>query len=210
MSPPTRTGPLLYEHLRARPRVDETSPRCSRPLWVGARLNREEVRALLLMSAFRPLRTFHPRAKVGQCAGPSSHYRCSCFHLAARAWPRIPDPRIVDTLEAKLSKVGCVGPMSRRERHYSFASKPSALVALLTLGAGDRWFNYHKLKISYYQAGFEEFRSRRVLHRGAQPVGADDRQFNLVFGNYDIPGRVRAAISQWSECRSSAHSPVTK
>jgi hypothetical protein len=103
--------------------------------------------------------------------------------------PRTPDARMVDEIEAKLAKVPCIGPMSRWERHYSFSSDPSDLTAILTFGGWWRWFDYNSIDISYRQAGFEEFRSRRILYHGWEPVGIDDRNFKLVLGHYDVPTR---------------------
>ncbi len=104
-------------------------------------------------------------------------------------WPRTPDARLVDQVEAKLPSVPCVGPMRRWERHYEYDSTPSLLASLLTLGTSDRWFNYASLKISYYQAGFEEFRTGRFRHRGVETrsFDLDDRDYSLVFGHFDIP-----------------------
>jgi len=104
-------------------------------------------------------------------------------------WSRTPDARLADQIEAKLQSVPCVGPMRRWERHYEFSSKPSLLASLLTLGTSDRWFNYRSIDIGYYQAGFEEFGARRILHVGVDPLGhdVDDRDYNLVFGHYDVP-----------------------
>ena len=56
----------------------------------------------------------------------------------------------------------------------------------MTFGMSDRWFRYQSVDIAYYQAGFEEFRAGRVLGRDRPPM-ADDRQYTLVFGHYDIP-----------------------
>jgi hypothetical protein len=101
-------------------------------------------------------------------------------------FPRIPDTALIEEIEAKLQTVPCVGPMSRWERHYTFSSKPSLMATLLSFGANHRWFHYQTIDIAYYQAGFEEFRAGRVVGR-SEPPGADDRQYNLVFGHYDIP-----------------------
>jgi hypothetical protein len=111
---------------------------------------------------------------------------CSC---SSGTWPRSPDATVADEIEAKLARVPCVGPISRWERHYSFASRPSAWAELLTFSKAGRWFDYNKVEIRYHQAGFEEFRSRRIIHRGAELMGIDDRDFDLVFGEYDIPNR---------------------
>ncbi len=104
-------------------------------------------------------------------------------------WPRTPDARLVDEIELKLPSVPCVGPMQRWERHYHFGSKPSSLASLLTFGTSDRWFNYRSLDIGYFQAGFEEFRARRIRHHGfnEKQLVLDDRDYDLVFGHYDIP-----------------------
>ena len=99
---------------------------------------------------------------------------------------RPPDSRVADEIEAKLLSLPCVGSMNRWERHYVYSSKPSALAALMTFGMSDRWFRYQSVDIAYYQAGFEEFRAGRVLGRDRPPM-ADDRQYTLVFGHYDIP-----------------------
>lgn len=98
--------------------------------------------------------------------------------------PRTPETRTADEIEARLSKVPCIGPMSRWERHYSFASKPF-LDGLF--GWQNRWYDYSTIEISYRQAGFDEFRPRRVLYHGSEPLGIDDRNYELVFGHYDIP-----------------------
>ena len=83
--------------------------------------------------------------------------------------------------------------MTRWERHYGFASRPSQWAAILTLGNSDRWYNYRKIRIGYNQAGFEEFRPRRILHDGHEPIGIiDDREYDLVFGDYDL--RTRTAL----------------
>jgi hypothetical protein len=101
--------------------------------------------------------------------------------------PRAPRSRVADDIEAKLAKVPCVGQIDRWERHYSFASK---------LGSRRfREYDYRHVLIAFYQAGFEEFRSRRVFHHGAEPVRLDDRAYNLVFGDYDIPTHT---VSIWT------------
>jgi hypothetical protein len=102
---------------------------------------------------------------------------------------RAPDARLADEIEAKLSKIGCIGPMSRWERHYSYSARPSTLATMLTLGRSNLWFNYNSIEIDYRQAGFEEFRSRRVLYSGLEPVAIDDRNYDLVLGHYDVPAR---------------------
>lgn len=102
-------------------------------------------------------------------------------------WSRKPDARVADEIEAKLSRVPCVGPMSRWERHYLVNSEPSELLApFATFFLSSRWYNYRSVDIDYRQAGFEEFRGGRYLGR-AVPPAADDRQYDLVFGYYDIP-----------------------
>ena len=102
---------------------------------------------------------------------------------------RTPDARFADEIEAKLRNVPCVGSMSRWERHYVYSPEPSPLASLLTFGTNDRWFNYRSIDIAYYQAGFEEFRAGRVLGSHDKPgqFDIDDRQYDLVFGHYDIP-----------------------
>jgi predicted small lipoprotein YifL len=100
--------------------------------------------------------------------------------------PRTPDARLADEIEAKLRNIPCVGPMDRWERHYVYSSEPSILATLMSFGTSDRWLNYQSIDIAYFQAGFEEFRGGRVLGR-SRPPSADDRQYNLVFGHYDIP-----------------------
>ena len=102
-------------------------------------------------------------------------------------WPQAPDAAVIDQIEAKLAKVRCVGPMNKWERHYSFASTQSLLAQVVSFGQQRRWFDYRKIKIDYYQAGRYGFQSRRILFKGAEPSGIDDRQFDLVFGDYDIP-----------------------
>jgi hypothetical protein len=77
--------------------------------------------------------------------------------------------------------------MSRWERRYSFSSEPSELPGIVTFRTWPRWFNYNSLELSYLQAGFEEFRPRRVFYRGSEPFDIDDRQYASVFGRYDIP-----------------------
>lgn len=105
---------------------------------------------------------------------------------ATGPFPRSPDARLADEIEAKLKNVSCVGPMNRWERHYTYSSRPSLLALVLSFGTSNRWLNYESVDIAYYQAGFAEFRGGRVLgHRS--PPKIDDRQYNLVFGHYDIP-----------------------
>jgi hypothetical protein len=101
-------------------------------------------------------------------------------------WPRRPDARVVDEIEAKLSRVPCVGSIARWERHYDFTAKQNGLALFATFFLSDRWFNYRSVGIDYRQAGFEEFRSGRFIGQPVRPA-ADDRQYNLVFGHYDIP-----------------------
>lgn len=102
--------------------------------------------------------------------------------------PRTPDARLANEIEEKLRTVPCVGSMDHWERHYVFRSKRSLLALLATLGTSNRWFDYRTVEIGYFQAGFEEFRARRVRHNGVRGVqfDADDRGYNLVFGHYDI------------------------
>jgi hypothetical protein len=99
---------------------------------------------------------------------------------------RSPDTRLVDAVESKLRKVPCVGSLDRWERHFTYSSKWSFLAYVLSLGTSDRWFDYSKLRVRFYQAGFEEFRTGRIIGQ-EKPPAADDREFNLVFGDYDIP-----------------------
>lgn len=101
-------------------------------------------------------------------------------------WPRTPDARVADEIEAKLAKVPCVGPMARWERHYVFSSKQNDLALFATFFMSDSWFNYRSVDIDYREAGFEEFHSGRFLGQSVRPA-ADDRQYNLVFGHYDLP-----------------------
>ena len=103
--------------------------------------------------------------------------------------PRTPDANLANEIEAKLSTVPCVGSIDHWERHYVFRSKPSLLALLFTLGTSNRWFDYRMVDIDYYQAGFEEFRARRVRHNGVVGMryDADDREYNVVFGHYNIP-----------------------
>lgn len=101
--------------------------------------------------------------------------------------PRTPDASVADEIEAKLSRVPCVGPMSRWERHYSFSSRPSTLATIVTFGTSDRWYKYDSVEIGYMQAGFEEYRPRRVLYHGWEPTGIDDRQYDLVLGHFEVP-----------------------
>jgi hypothetical protein len=141
------------------------------------------------MSAFHPLQTLRrtdnllPMRWVS--ISPVLFVLSACG--ATGPFPRTPDARVVDDIEGKLSKVPCIGPMSRWERHYSFSSGPSDLTSILTFGGWRRWFDYNSIGISYRQAGFEEFRPRRVLYRGSEPMVIDDRQYDLVFGHYDVP-----------------------
>lgn len=116
---------------------------------------------------------------------------CACGLLALSAcskgtFPRTPQSRTVDEIEAKLSKVPCIGSMSRWERHYSFASKPF-LGGLF--GWRTRWYDYNKVAIRYRQAGFEEFKARRIFHHGDEPLGIDDREYDVAFGHYELPTR---------------------
>src|SRR4051794_34575586 len=99
---------------------------------------------------------------------------------------KAPDARLANEIEAKLRTVPCVGSMNRWERHYTFSSKPSLRAAAMTFGSSNRWFNYNVIDIAFYQAGFEEYREGRYLGDSRLP-GADDRQYDLVFGHYDIP-----------------------
>lgn len=75
---------------------------------------------------------------------------------------------------------------------------------MLTLGTSDRWFAYQSVDIGYYQAGFEEFRARRILHNGARSLGVDDRAYDLVFGHYDIPTQT---VYLWACGPSLEYSP---
>lgn len=114
-------------------------------------------------------------------------FACLSFFGSAGPWPRTPDARVADEIEAKLSRVPCVGPMAKWERHYLVSSKPSELLApFATFFLSDRWYNYRSVSIDYRQAGFEEFHRGRFLGQ-AVPPAADDRQYNLVFGHFDIP-----------------------
>lgn len=112
-------------------------------------------------------------------------------------WPRTPDARLADEIEAKLSQVRCVGSIGHWERHYNFRSKPSLLASLISLGTSDRWFDYRTIDIGYYQAGFEEFRARRFLYKGVDErrFDVDDRDYNVVFGHFDIPTHT---VSLWA------------
>ena len=105
---------------------------------------------------------------------------------ASGPWRRTPDVQIADEIEAKLRRVPCVGPMSHWERHYTYSGKPSSLATLVTFGMSSHWFNYSSVDIDYREAGFGEFQGGRFLGRGVPPA-ADDRQYSLVFGHYDIP-----------------------
>lgn len=58
---------------------------------------------------------------------------------------------------------------------------------MLSLGRSDRWYDYQSVDIRYYQAKFDEFRARRIFHNGAPSLGVDDRDYDLVFGHFDIP-----------------------
>ena len=116
--------------------------------------------------------------------------------------PKIPSAQVADQIEAKLKTVPCVGSLHRWERHYEFASEPSSVALLLTLGTSNRWFNYRKARISYYQAGFEGYRPMRVRESGF--VGArldtDDRAYDLVLGDYSLTtekGSLWASGSNW-------------
>lgn len=104
---------------------------------------------------------------------------------AAGPLPRTPDARVADEIEAKLRNVPCVDSIDRWERHYVFSSTTSLLAELLSFGTNDRWFDYSSIDIRYYQAGFEEFKAGRVLGRSRLPM-ADDREYDLVIGRYDI------------------------
>ena len=81
--------------------------------------------------------------------------------------------------------------MHRWERHYEFGSKPSLLALLFTLGTSDRWFDYRTVSVSYYQAGFDEFRAMQVRENGVagMRLDTDDREYDLVFGHYDLTTR---------------------
>jgi hypothetical protein len=99
--------------------------------------------------------------------------------------PRTPGEGLASEIEAKLSKVPCIGSMSRWERRYSYSSRPSDLAKILTFGSSGRWYKYNSVEIDYRQAGFDEFRAGRVFYRGAGPFEIDDRQYNLVLGHYN-------------------------
>ena len=103
--------------------------------------------------------------------------------------PRTVNVNLATEIEAKLRAVPCVGSMDHGERHYVFRSKPSLLAFLFTFGTSNRWFDYRTVDIGYYQAGFEEFRARSIRHNGIveMPYDPDDREYNVVFGDYDIP-----------------------
>jgi hypothetical protein len=113
---------------------------------------------------------------------------CVCLTVLGSMgpWPRKPAPHLANEIEAKLIQVPCVGPMARWERHYVFSSKQNDLALFATFFLSDRWFNYRSVDIDYRQAGFEEFRAGRVLGQAVRPA-ADDRQYDLVFGHYDVP-----------------------
>jgi hypothetical protein len=57
----------------------------------------------------------------------------------------------------------------------------------LTFGSSNRWFKYDSVEIDYRQAGFAEFRPRRILYDGVRPFDIDDRNYNLVLGHYEVP-----------------------
>lgn len=101
-------------------------------------------------------------------------------------WKRQPRAEIVDDIERKLAAIPCISPLSRWERHYSFKSRPTALAEIITLTENGRWFDYETVKISYRQANFEEFREGRVIHKGHERIGIDDRNYDVVFGDYDV------------------------
>jgi len=75
------------------------------------------------------------------------------------------------------------------ERHYIFASKPSLLVTILTLGSQSDWFDYNHVDLSYFEAGAYEFRSRRIIDTPVDRMRIDDRPFDFVFGDYDVRQR---------------------
>ncbi len=99
---------------------------------------------------------------------------------------KTPDALVADEIETKLRTVPCVGALNRWERHYTFSSEPSLLATLVTFGASDRWYNYTSIDIEYFQAGFEEFRAGRRLRPHRPRTMLDDREYDLVFGQYDI------------------------
>ncbi len=127
---------------------------------------------------------------------------------ASGPMPRMPNAKLANEIEAKLRAVPCVGSMNRWERHYEFVSKPSRLARLLTLGKSDRWFDYGIVEVSYYQAGYEEFRAGQVRSNGVSGMrfNTDDRDYNVVFGHYDIGTRT---ASLWA-CGPTLGSPLTR
>ena len=102
-------------------------------------------------------------------------------------WSRAPDSATVDQIEAKLTKVPCIGSMSRWSRLYYYESHPTFFAEASHFTERARWYDYQKIQIQYFQAGFEGYRPGRVLYRGSPDIGIDDRDYNLVDGEYDIP-----------------------
>lgn len=99
--------------------------------------------------------------------------------------PREPSVEAIDRLEWRLSEEPCVGNLKRWERHYTFASKPF-LDGLF--GVRNRWYDFGKIDIDLREAGFEEFKGGRHLHRRIPEhlLMLDDRPYRVAFGKYDI------------------------
>lgn len=104
-------------------------------------------------------------------------------------WSRAPDPVIVDRIEKGLTAVPCIGPMSKWARLYSYKSEPSFLAGFVNLADNGRWYDFSVIEIRYFQAGFEGYRSGRILYDGTPRFDIDDREYDLVVGEYDISSR---------------------
>ncbi|WP_156405458.1 hypothetical protein [Sphingomonas sp. Root710] len=108
-------------------------------------------------------------------------------------WGHAPEPVVIDKIERSLSIIPCVGQMSRWARLYNYKSEPSFLAGFVNLSDTGRWYDFSKIEITYFQAGIEGYRTGRILHSGTPMVDIDDREYDLVRGEYDIASK-RARI----------------
>ncbi len=98
--------------------------------------------------------------------------------------PSEPSAAVLDRLERQLTQQPCVGNLNQWERNYGFFSAP---VLNGIFGQGVRWYYRGKVFVDLRQAGFEEFRAGRYVHRVPPHFGiADDRPYKLVGGEYDV------------------------
>src|SRR5690349_817693 len=90
-----------------------------------------------------------------------------------------PSSEVADEIEAKVTKISCIGRMSGWERHYSFSTHPD-----MDLHPIDQ----SRVVFRYYQVGFRKFRPGRVFFRETEPPRpVEEENYKLVEGEYDIP-----------------------